>query len=84
MKYLILTIVLLLGACTDAEKSYFNSIGEEAQIICVSGGRIVLDTTSTGKVMVLEGGGWAFRTKDGALIQTFADCFVIVAPEENK
>jgi hypothetical protein len=70
--------LLLLSGCTDAARSLISSYGEKALVVCFSGGQQIYHAETTGKVMSLEGGGWAFRTSDGIYVQTFADCFVAV------
>ena len=79
MKRIILGLFLLsMVGCTDAQISGLKSYGEQSTIYCYSGGKEVFRTTSTGKVLSLEGGGWAFRSQDNKFIKTFADCFVEV------
>lgn len=48
-KYLILTA--LFCSCTDAEWSKYTTLGQRAEIICRSGGKISFHGVSTGKVM---------------------------------
>jgi hypothetical protein len=48
-KYLILTV--LFCSCTDAEWSKYTTLGQRAEIICRSGGKISFHGVSTGKVM---------------------------------
>jgi hypothetical protein len=79
MKYVLLVVVtLMLGACTDAEWSNLSAYGDSADVSCFSGGKEVFRSKSTGKVVEMTGGGWAFRTVGDEFVQTFADCFVTV------
>lgn len=80
MKYLLTLFFMsvILTGCTDASwDANFGSLGEKADVTCYSGGKIVFEDRSTGQVMPLEGGGWAFRDTQGNIVKTFADCFVI-------
>lgn len=47
--YLFIAAVILSG-CTDAEWSRYTTIGQRAEIICRSGGKISFHGISTGKV----------------------------------
>jgi len=78
MKKIIWIIIALTTAgCTDAVwDSTLGALGESANVKCYSGGQKIFEAQTTGKVGSLQGGGWAFRTTDGRVIQTFADCFV--------
>ena len=76
MKLLILIAILITG-CTDAEwDARVASLGEVHQVDCYSGGQKIFEAQTSGKVLGLEGGGWAFRTTDNRFVKTFADCFV--------
>lgn len=78
MKLLIVLIGVLFVGCTDADWDVeVKSIGRSAHITCYSGGKIIFESQSTGQVTVLSGGGWGFRSTDGKIVKTFADCFVI-------
>lgn len=76
----VLLVLFTLGfiGCTDAEIGLVRSIGDSAKVICYSGGKVVFEDSSTGKVLGLEAGGWAFVSKNHGYVQTFADCFVMV------
>tara|TARA_B100000242_G_scaffold208732_1_gene151612 strand:- start:4 stop:297 length:294 start_codon:yes stop_codon:yes gene_type:complete len=50
-KYVIVVLALtLLCSCTDAEWSRLTTLGQRAEIICRSGGKITFHGISTGKV----------------------------------
>lgn len=75
MKKLWLIIIVFLVGC-DAFVGDVQSLNETHKISCYSGGKEVFYAETTGYVNSLEGGGWAFKTKDGRFVKTFADCFV--------
>lgn len=76
MKKVILLTLFLTG-CTDAIwDAGVASYGESHQVDCYSGGQKIFESHTTGKVLSLDGGGWAFRTTDNRFVKTFADCFV--------
>lgn len=78
MKAIILVVALiLLSGCTDAERASFFAYGDEAVVTCYSGGQIVFQDTSTGKVAQLDGDGITFKSKKtGGYVRAFADCIV--------
>ena len=79
MKYLLILLALaaLLG-CSDAEMASFGALGDEAQVTCYSGSKVIFQDTSTGKVAQLDGDGITFKSKStGAYVRAFADCIVI-------
>lgn len=69
--------VFALAGCTDAERASFFAYGDEARVVCFSGGQVIFDETSTGKVQQLDGDGITFKSKDtGGYVRAFADCIV--------
>lgn len=77
----IIAIAALLtatAACTDTRKAHFSAIGDPARVTCYSGGHVVLDDFSTGKVA--NGGnsdGYEFKSSTtGRLQQASGDCQV--------
>jgi hypothetical protein len=74
----ILIAGIALSACTDAKMKQITAIGSKAHVKCWSGGTVILDTWSTGKVATEEGSdGWYFEDQNtGKLIRTNADCVV--------
>lgn len=80
MKNLILALALVVGlsACTDAEMASFGAYGDEAKVTCWSGGVVVFEDVSTGKVAQLDGDGIVFRSKtSGKYVRLYADCAVL-------
>lgn len=71
----------LLG-CTDAELSRWGALGDAAHVQCYSGGVLIYDGVSTGKVANSEGSdGYEFRdAKDQKLKQVSGDCVLTYAP----
>lgn len=61
MKY-VLASILILSACTDAEKGKISALGSAASVTCYSGAQVIYSGRSTGKVLS-EGGsdGYFFR-----------------------
>lgn len=67
-----------LAGCTDASFAKFSAIGTPARVTCFSGGRVILDDFSTGKVQSEEhSDGIYFNSRTtGRLVETSADCVV--------
>jgi hypothetical protein len=67
-----------LVACTDARQSKLMAFGTPARVTCFSGGKVVLDDMSTGKVMSEDGSdGIYFNSKTtGRLVEVQGDCVV--------
>lgn len=77
--FILIGFLSVLAGCTDAEFDSFTACGDAARIKCFSGGNTVFSDTSTGKVMLLEGGnGWHYRSVDGTYKRILADCVVTV------
>lgn len=70
---------LTLTACTDAQTAKFGGLGNPARITCYSGGKVVFDDFSTGKVSPEDGGaGYYFRSATThKLVEMTGDCRVI-------
>jgi hypothetical protein len=75
----ILFAVFSLSACTDAERAALGSYGSEAKVTCYSGGNVVFEDVSTGKVVAGTGEeGIVFKSKTtGSYVRAFADCIVL-------
>lgn len=77
----LLTAALLLAAttgCTDATVEAVTNYGNESKVVCYSGGQIIFDDMSTGRVEASEtGAGLYFRSKtSGEYVRTYADCII--------
>lgn len=70
-------LILPTAACTDAEKGKFDALGNAARIQCYSGGELIYDGKSTGKVMSEQGSdGYFFRAEDGFMREVSGDCII--------
>lgn len=79
MRKLIIVAALCVVAsgCTDATRASFGALGSEGTITCFSGGQIVFDSRSTGKIIQGKDGGLMFKEKSsGKYIRAYADCIV--------
>ena len=45
-----ITLFMLLIACTDTEIAQLTAIGEPGHITCYSGGQVIFEGDSTGKI----------------------------------
>ena len=77
-KILIGALFFTLAGCTDAERSRWGSYGSSATVQCFSGGTVIYDGKSTGKVLSESGSdGYFFRDqKDNRLKEVSGDCIV--------
>jgi hypothetical protein len=75
IKYVIITAVLCSG-CTDAMMGKFKSLGNSARVRCWSGGQLIVDTVSSGKISSeANSNGYYFVEKSsGDVIEVDADC----------
>lgn len=67
-----------LAGCTDAGWAKVTALGTPARVTCYSGGKVILDDFSTGKVASEDGSDGIFfnsRTT-GRLVETSADCVI--------
>lgn len=78
MKYL---FVLVLAACTDARIAKFKQLSSPQVIKCYSGGSLILDAKSTGKVInEVDSDGYSFVDHStGKLVEVSADCIFMDA-----
>lgn len=76
-------LFILLTSCSDGFKSKIFAIGKSHRITCYSGGQVVMDTYSTGKIDNEDkSDGYYFREKEtGLLIRTNGDCIIRVKHE---
>lgn len=77
-KIICLSLILILSACTDAQKSKIFSLGQQHKITCYSGGKIIYDGESTGAVMNEEkSDGYYFEEiKSGRKITVSGQCII--------
>lgn len=71
-------LALPIAACTDASVEQLTNYGEEAKVVCFSGGQVIFDDMSTGRVQASDSGaGLYFRSKtSGRYVRTYADCII--------
>ena len=70
---------LTLVGCTDAGCSSVTAYGSAANVKCYSGGKIIYDGKSTGRIATVDGSdGWEFREAGSKLfIRVSGDCVII-------
>jgi hypothetical protein len=75
IKFIIAAAVCCCG-CTDADFAKLTSLGNTASVKCYSGGKLVFNTTSTGKIRnEKNSNGYFFVEKDtGETIEVDMDC----------
>ena len=72
----------LSAGCTDAERASLFAYGDEADIACYSGGKVIFSDKSTGKITQLDGDGITYRSKiSGGYVRAYADCIVLSGAE---
>lgn len=70
-------LCIIAAGCTDAERASWGALGSEGTIKCYSGGQVVFDSQSTGKIIQGKDGGLLFREKgSGKYVRAYADCIV--------
>jgi len=71
-------VISSLFCCTDAEMASFGSLGNSAEIKCYSGGKLIYEGYSTGRVSTTQNSdGWEFKdNKTGKFIRVSGDCVV--------
>lgn len=57
-------MMVFLSACTDTAKARWSALGDAAHVVCYSGGKVIYDGFSTGKVERSVKGADGFRFKD--------------------
>jgi hypothetical protein len=73
-----MTLLLTLLACSDTERASFSAIGEPGHITCYSGGQVIFDGQSTGKIETEnQSDGWKFMdAKTNRLVRVSGDCVI--------
>lgn len=70
--------IAVLSGCTDAKMGKFTALGNSGEVTCYSGGQVIYQGTSTGKIEPeVQSDGWVFvdaQTKK--LIRVSGDCVV--------
>jgi hypothetical protein len=82
-KLLIFTIVAFatlttLVGCTDAEKASWGALGDAGHIVCYSGGKVIYEGDSTGKIATVDhSDGWEFKdANSGKFVRVSGQCLI--------
>ncbi len=78
MRILIISLVVLLSACTDAKVGKFKSLGASGHVKCYSGDTVIYDGYSTGKISSSqESDGYYFIDKaTNAMVEVSGNCVI--------
>lgn len=70
---------LLMTGCTDAGIGKITSVGDSAHVSCYSGGKLIYDGYSTGKVESdFSSDGYYFKDREtGKMLEVSGDCIII-------
>ena len=73
-----ITLFMLLIACSDTDIAQLTAIGEPGHITCYSGGQVIFEGDSTGKIATEEqSDGWKFMdAATGRLVRVSGDCLI--------
>ena len=79
MKLIKLLPILFIFGCTNADRANISSLGSDATVRLYSGGELVGEWVSDGKVMAEDStDGWRFKDKTtGMFIRVTGDTVVI-------
>lgn len=71
-------IGVALAGCTDAGRAQLGALGSAGEITCYSGGQVILQDKSTGKIATEEGSdGWYYNSATtNKLIRVSGTCVV--------
>lgn len=79
MKKLFYVILAVLAVgCTDGQWAKVTALGDSGRVTCYSGGKVIYDGRSTGKVDTeVQSDGWYFQdATTGDLVRVSGDCVV--------
>ena len=78
MKLLLLVACCLLTGCTDTFKASMGAYGNPGRITCYSGGIVIYDGRSTGRIeTVANSDGWEFKdAATGHFIRVSGPCVI--------
>lgn len=81
---MLLPCLLLIGGCTDAEVGKLRALGDPASVKCWSGGVVIFDGESTGKVESEESsdGYYFIDEKTGRPTEVSGNCVIIYGGDE--
>jgi len=71
-------MMLITSACTDAQVGRLQALGDPAQVVCYSGGKVIYEGISTGRVASPENSdGYQFKDKEtGKLVEVSGECII--------
>ena len=79
MRALLVVSLLLLTACGDAQLAKVEALGSDADIKCYSGGKMIFEGRSSGRVFTEDkSDGWFWKdSQTGKLVRSNGDCVII-------
>jgi hypothetical protein len=77
-KVFFVALCLLVAGCTDTTIANLSSYGSQGHIQCYSGGKLIYEGDSTGKLQTVSNSdGWEFKdSKTGKFIRVSGDCVI--------
>jgi len=79
MKYLLLLSIVLTTSCSDATKGSLLGLGKSRHVKCYSGGTVVYEGDTTGKIKNEQNSdGYYFTDSSGMFVEIKADCVITV------
>jgi len=74
----IFLVSILLFGCTNSKLASIGALGRIGKIKCYSGGVLILDATSTGRIStVTESDGWEFEDEaTGKFVRVSGTCVI--------
>jgi len=71
-------VSLSIAACTDTTKAHWAALGSSGRVTCFSGGHVIADDYSTGKIQNGDqSDGYEFKSATtGRLEQVSGDCVI--------
>lgn len=78
MRYLIISFIVLLTACTDAKIGKFKALGAAGHVKCYSGDTLIYEGDSTGKISNShESDGYYFIDKvTKSMVEVSGNCVI--------
>jgi len=78
MKMIGFVLLFALAGCTDAQQASLGALGSKARITCHSGGRVIYDGCSTGKVSSNHNSdGYGFKDAETQrYVDVSGECFI--------
>ena len=78
-KIIIAFMCFVMAGCTDGRLKLVTALGDPAKITCYSGGKVIYEGFSTGKVHAEEqSDGWFFEdASNHKLVRVSGDCVIV-------